>query len=318
MGIFSSNENRIKCGKCNTEFDLDKNDYCPLCGLGSKKGYVDVYSSKQKIVKSNSINYLGIPDNLKLKSIVPIKNDETESVGSWGMFNSFFPGKAVLRILANMLNEKELKYAVLNDLIKKTSEVFKSNGLSKLRGFPNNPEASNSIGRLVYHFIKTFNQMGLFEVRIKEKNNGEVWDEPWTNIEITLTREGLEFAKLRSKIFDDYELSQILTEEEKQWLLDYLKKIDKQGYKEFSILKNVFEFIKEGHNGKDELWDWFTKNKSFVDYVKGWSRKADDAESFDKQIKNLAPTFAAGKLALLRELEVIKNKRNDYSIIGKL
>jgi len=317
MGIFNSNENRIKCGKCNTEFDLNKNNNCPLCGFGSKKGSISLHQDKKEIIEHKGINYLSIPSDLKLKSIKPTVNEETKAVGSWGMFNSFFPGKAVLRILANMLNEKKVKFIILNDLIKKTSDVFQINNLSKLRGFPNEPRSASSMGRLVYHFIKTFNQMGFFEVKSKEKSDGEVWNEPWTNIEITLTKEGLEFSKLRSKVFDEQEPNQILTLEEKKWLLGYLKSIDKD-YKEFSMLKAVFEFIKEGHNGKDELWKWFTKNENFLNYVKTWSRKSKDAEAFEKQIENLAPTFAAGKIALLRELGVIKNKRNDYTIIGEL
>jgi hypothetical protein len=100
--------------------------------------------------------------------------------------------------------------------------------------------------------------------------------------------------------------------------LSYLKKIDGQGYKEYTILSNVFEFIKEGHNGKDDLWTWFQNNPSFVDYIKVWSRKVDDPKAFKAQVENLAPTFSAGKLALLREMGVIRNKRNDYTVIGEL
>ena len=37
MVLFTTQENRIKCGRCNTGFDLNKNmGGCPLCGFGKK------------------------------------------------------------------------------------------------------------------------------------------------------------------------------------------------------------------------------------------------------------------------------------------
>jgi len=322
--MYNFSENRIKCGKCNTEFDLNKNAVCPLCGFGIGRKTADTRLNKKLQIEPESINYLAIPKNLELKPGQVKIDDETKVVGSWGMFNSFFPGKAVLRILANMLDKEKTKTITLDTLTKKTSEETQLYNLSKLRGFPNNPNNNNSIGRLVYHFIRTFTDMGFFTVKPKEETKNNVWDEPWSNIEITLTEEGLEFAKLRNKIFDNGDFSQasiefqILTKDEKQWLTDYLKKIDESGYKEYSILKNVFDFIKQGHNGKDELWNWFETNPDFINYLKQWSRKTDNPEAFEKQIKNLSITFAGGKLALLRELGVISNKRNDYTILGEI
>ena len=315
MGLFNSNENRVKCGKCNTEFDLNKNAYCPLCKFGSGDSSIRIKHEQMKGMQKEDINYLAIPNDAKFKSGNPKPDNETKIVGSWGMFNSFFPGKAVLRISANMINEKKTEYLILDDLVNKSKEIFKINGLSKLRGFPNNLEKENAISRLVHHFIQTFNDMGFFVVKAKEKNKEYVWNEPWKNIEITLTKEGLDFAKLRNRIFDDHEPIQVLTEEEKEWLLKYLEQIDQEGYKEYTLLMNVFAFIKQGKNGKDDLWGWFKTNPTFIKYVKEWSKKSGDA--FEKQIENLSPTFAASKVALLRELGVIKNKRNDYSVIGE-
>jgi len=315
--MYNFSANRIKCGKCNTEFDLNKNDGCPLCGFGKGRGYSKSHFDLKENNEFELNNYLKIPDDLELMSAKPLENYQTKSVGSWGMFNSFFPGKAVLRILANILNEKKVKSIALQTLVDKTSEVIKVNDLSKFRGFPKDPEKSNSIGRLVYHFIQTFTDMGFFIINTKKETKNKIWDEPWDNIEITLTKEGLKFAQLNNNIFDNGESSQILTTGEKQWLIDYLKKIDEEGYKEYSILKEVLGFIEQGHNGKDELWNWFETNQIFVDYVKQWSRKTNNSEAFEKQIKNLSPTFASGKLALLRELGIIKSKRNDYSIVGE-
>ena len=162
-------ENRIKCGKCNTEFDLYKNDGCPLCGFGSGGRSLNKDLENKEYVLQESKNYLVIPSDLELNPGELLVDNETKSVGSWGMFNSFFPGKAVLRILANLLDEKNVKSITLETLMIKTSDVIRINNLSELRGFPKNPGKDNSLGRLVYHFIQTFTDMGFFSVNTKEK-----------------------------------------------------------------------------------------------------------------------------------------------------
>ncbi len=316
MALFNQpTENRIKCGRCNTEFDLNKNSGCPLCGFGGKaKSAIEPMQTLMPAVSYNG-NYLAVPKEIKSKPGKVTPSKESRSVGSWGMFNSFFPGKAVLRILANYLSESKQEYMQLDKLLNTCSEVFKVHTLADYRGFPNDTTPdSSSMGRLVSHFIKTFTDMGFFHVRSK-KGNDSIWNEDLSNIEITITKEGYEFAKLKNKIFDEGG-EQILTNEERAWLLQYLKSIDSD-YREYNLLNAVYKFIKSGNNGKDELWDWFKHYPPFVTYVKDWSRKTKDPVEFKKQISNLAPTFASAKIALLRELGVIRNKRNDYTIIGE-
>jgi len=311
-------ENWVKCGKCGTEFDLNKNDGCPLCGFGSKDISIEKESEERSISKNKMLRYLSIPNDLVLEPGKPLIDDETRRVGSWGMFNSFFPGKATLRVLAHIMEEENQECIKLSDLMKKMEEVLQRSELTKLRGFPNNPKKESSIGRLVYHFIRTFTEMGFFIVKTAGENKEDVWACNWDDIDITLTKEGLEFAKIKNRVFDYNESNQVLTNDEKVWLIDYLRKIDREGYKEYSLLRDVFEFLKEGHNGKDELWNWFKSNENFRNYVRQWSRKADDPKKFEEQIENISTTFAAGKLALLRELGVVKNKRNDYTILEGL
>jgi ribosomal protein L37E len=304
------NENRVKCGRCSTEFDINKNlKGCPLCGFG--KGST---SSNFTIKKSS---YLSVPPKLNLKAFLPIVDEERKIVGAWGMFNDFFSGKAVCRILAHVMNETGNDYIKLDDLIKKTTEVFADCNLSELKGFPKDLQSDSSVGRLVYHFISTFANMGLLNIKSNNKSN---WtSEGWNNVLITLTKDGYEFAKLRNKIFDDNDRSsQVLTVEEREWMIEFLKEIDKKGYKEYSILYEVYTFIKKGHNGKNDLWKWFRENKNFRKYLEVWSRKVDKPKEFEKQIANLAQTFAAGKLSLLRELGIISDRRNDYTVIGEL
>ncbi len=320
MKLFGLNQNWVKCGQCSSEFDFNKNEGCPFCGFGSKSRKVEI---QQQVRVDNTpitkTSYLAVPNgSLRLKPGRVASIERTMSVGSWGMFNSFFPGKAVARILARTLEERKTDYVVLDELVDRVSAVFQDTWVSELRGFPNNPQSDSALSRLVHHFVRTFAEMGLFEVKAKETTKDDVWNEPWGHILITLTKEGLEFAKLKNRIFDDHDSTQVLTDEEIKWLGNYLKRIDKEGYREYSLLKAVYDFIISGHNGKNDLWEWFSRNRNFVDYVKNHSRKSADEKAFNKQLKNLSTTFASSKIALLRELGVIKNKRDDYTIIGGL
>ena len=326
MALFSK-ENRVKCGRCNTEFDFQKNSSeCPLCGFG-KHLFTEgdsVGSIIQRSVaygeSSKTVDYLAIPSIIKLPPGKIISDHETSVVGLWGMVNDFFSGKALLRINANMINENKKDYVSLFDLIESSKKVMHINGLNKLKGFPNDLNAKSSVGRLVYHFIDGFHKMGLFEVKpIKKFESEKIWNEDWKNILIRPTEEGLAFARLPNKVFDEKNYGdQTLTSLEKNWMLNYLKQIDKFGFREYTLLNEIVSFIKQGNNGNVDLLGWFEQNPSFISYLEGWSSKKDNPKIFEKQIYRLAQTFSVGKISLLREMGIIKNKRNDYTIIGEM
>lgn len=278
---------------------------------------------------TSKINYLEIPKdipNLKnAKVIVYSKENDPDnlrinSVGTWGQFNSFFPIKASLRILANSMISKNLNSIRLDNFVNECLEQFRKKGYNVLRGFPSTNK-DTAKGRFVWHFLTNAYEMGLItitESRLDYEGMPNTLLD-WDQVFISITREGLDFAILPNNIFDELNNQQILTNDEKNWLVTFLKNIDAEGYKEFSLLLDVYNFLKEGHNGKDELWNWFRENDTFVNYIKSWSRKAqrDDLEGFSNQINNLSITFAGSKIALLRELGVIKNRRNNYSIVGE-
>lgn len=325
MKLFTQ-ENIIVCGKCNTQFDLNKNKAgCPLCGFGgmttNEEGYkldkTDSYRRK------NHFNYLDIPPQIKLKSGRIISDDETEQWGSWLMFNDYFVVKFLGRVLAWKIHNEKSDFVNLKSLIEDAKISISINDLSKFKGFPKDIpkdiKNNSSIGRLVYHFLITGIKMGLFDAKTTVKNSLDVWKESWDNIEISLTQEGLEFSRLKNYIFDEGKVEQILTSEEKNWIVNYLIQIDKKGYREYSVLKKVYDFLKQGHNGKNDLWSWFESNKQYQDYIKQRSRKARESHKiFQKQLSNYARSFASSKVSLLRELGVVKNKRNNYAIVGEL
>ncbi|MBM3232389.1 hypothetical protein FJZ21_03375 [Candidatus Pacearchaeota archaeon] len=324
MALFSTKENRIKCGRCNTEFDFSKNvDKCPLCGFGRhlfSEIIIPAIQNTSVSFESRKSDYLTIPPQFSLPAGKIVVNNTTRIVGSWGMVNDFFSGKALLRINANMIKENNKEYVSLYDLIENAKKIMASHKLTKLKGFPNDVTAESSVGRLVYHFVDGFHKMGLFEVKPLKKFEGDkIWNEDWKNILIRPTIAGLSFARLPNKVFDEnnYE-DQTLTVSESEWIINYLREIDKEGFKEYTLLKEIVYFIKKGNNGNKDLWEWFKGRDSFVSYVKSWSDKKDDSKAFEKQLHNLAQTFSSGKISLLRELGIIKNKRNDYTIIGEI
>jgi hypothetical protein len=277
---------------------------------------------------SNSKNdYFKNPDNIdNLRNGKTIKyeekkideNNRLNSVGSWGQFNSFFPIKASLRILANYINFHGKESINLESFVNLCLKEFRKNSYNKLRGFPSTVK-DTAKGRFVWHFLTPAFEMGLIDL-VESKLDYEGLPTSlldWDQVNISLTQQGLLFAKLPNNIFDNISVEQVLTKEETEWLISYLKEVDQNGYKEYSILKGVYDFLAEGNDGKEDLFEWFRKNEVFTNYIKSWSRKAqrNDFDAFNDQINNISITYSSSKVALLRELGVIVNKRNDYKIL---
>ncbi|MBR9677024.1 hypothetical protein GOV04_02690 [Candidatus Woesearchaeota archaeon] len=322
MELFSNQDNRIKCGKCNTEFDLNQNkDGCPLCGFGKKSQKIisdEIKIVSAKVQEHKTIEYLQIPPPIKLKSGLVIADDETKTWGAWLMFNDFFAPKFLSRVLAWKLHKESSDTIVLSNLMSDSINLISKHNLSHLKGFPNLKKDKEG-SRLVHHFLRTFANMGLVTAEPIEKAIDDVWKEKWNKIKVSLTKEGLEFAQLKNNVFDEGKTEQILTPEEKDWFVDYYKKLDKKGYKEYSVLEEVYNFLKSGNNGNKDLWSWFENNEKFKQHILSRSERArNDEKKFKKQLYNYARSFASAKISLLRELGIVKDKRNDYTIIGEL
>lgn len=274
--------------------------------------YLLVPKEVEELENGSTMKY-GTPEDLQL-----------QLVGTWGQFNSFFPIKAALRVIANFLSEAKKDSVNLREFSLMCTDIFRrvkigNKRLSKYRGFPLRKK-DTAIGRFVWHFLIPAQEMGLIRiVRSSLDHNGIPYSpNDWSKVDIAITREGLEFARLKNPLFDGDSVEQVFGEDERRWILNFLKKIDAEGFREYSLLKDVFDFLKQGHNGKEELWSWFENDQRFMNYVKSWSRKGNMPSEFKRQVENLARTFSASKIALLRELAIVRNKRGDYTIINEL
>lgn len=293
---------------------------CPLCGFGRTNETSREKIEAPKEIKEISIQkrMISIPPDIICKQGRVITNEETNVWGSWLMFNDFFAPKFLCRLIAWKMQSENLDSIYLNDLMNSAVNLVKRFNLSQYKGFPN-LEKDGKGTRLVYHFLTPFVNMGLVEAESKTPSSKDVWKEKWENVQMSITREGLEFAQIKNNIFDEGIKEQILLNEESKWLIEYLKTIDAEGYKEYSVLKEVYEFIKSGKNGNKDLWAWFENNEKFQNHIRNRSEKArTDEMIFKKQLQNYSRSFASAKISLLRELGVIKNKRNDYTIMGDL
>ncbi len=249
---------------------------------------------------------------LQFTKVGKIEKESTTAkyMGSWGQFNSFFPVKAVLRVLSNSMSQNEQAIS-LQVLLERSLEAFKERQLQNFRGFPKNYRRDSSVGRLVGHFISTSEEMGLIAA------DGEISTAPhsWANILLSVTKEGWEFAELENNLFDYKAKEQVLTKSEKAWMINYLRQIDVRGFKEFSLLNRVYEQLKKGNQ---DISNWLKQDNAFKEYVQSWSRKDSGNKEFEEQLETVSNTFAQSKIALLRELGVIKNQRGDYTLIGSL
>lgn len=265
-----------------------------------------------KIATNKVANHLSPPPELtSLNHGKIMLSGAAEYVGTWGQFNSFFPVKAVLRVLSNIMSENNTNFINLQILVDESIKAFKKARLKKFRGFPKHYKKKSSIGRLVWHFITTAHEIGLISIEGKDGIPTYGWDE----VLISITKEGHEFASLENQIFDLNGTQQILTKPERDWLIDYLRKIDNSGFKEYSTLKGIYGELQKGNT---DIAGWFEKSDIFSKYVRSWSRKKDNPDAFIRQLKTLSTTFSQSKIALLRELGIVRNKRNNYTITNSL
>jgi ribosomal protein L37E len=341
-----TDENRIRCGRCGTDFDFNKNkDGCPLCGFSKKEQLIKEEAMacivpltnqpiSETVMAENSPDNFLTPPPATIPALVGdlITDEETKIWGSWLMFNSFLPGKALMRVIGWKIKSDNKEYISLHSVIAEFLFIVKKHNLYNLKGFPdvpkdnvrfaeilNKPEKNGSVRRLVHHFMKTFVNMGLMSIKTKSLSKRDIWSEKWEKIEVGLTKEGLDFARLSNALFDGEDKNQVLSKVEREWLLSYLKKIDGKGYREYSVLKEVYLLLKSGKNGNKDLWNWFGNNKKFQDYIKNRSERArDDEKIFKQQLTNYSRTFSSSKISLLREMGIVRNKRNDYTLIGEL
>lgn len=267
--------------------------------------------NKENEVQTNIVsrdNYLSPPSNVNnLEFGKP--NICKSPYGAFAMFNSYIPGKASLRILAHLMAENKGKPIKYKDLIAKCVEIYEKTGLSKYRGFPNvgKKKKESSISRLEWHLIYPFDEMGLIQIR--EENFERL---------VSITREGLDFARIPNLLLDEGHDKSVLSDKEKEWLVEYLEKIESDGFEEYSVLSNLVEFLKTGKKNRQDIINWFMENKKIVDFIRESSRYKNDDDQFSKQLQNLCSTFVAGKIALLRELGTVLDKRGDYSAIKNL
>jgi hypothetical protein len=221
------------------------------------------------------------------------------------MFNSYIPGKAMLRVLIQIINRNDGKPVKYKQLIDECATIF-SRTLYKYRGFPKKIGESAK-GRLDMQLIRPYHDMGLIKID-GDKNDQSV----------AITKEGLEFARLRNPLLDDGEKQQLLSKEESTWLLAYLKRIDKLGYREFSILESLVKFLTGKKRRFGDIVNWFKNDEKFEAWVKADSRHKNDPKAFSRQLGNISTTFATGKIALLRELGIISTSRAKYQVLSSL
>ena len=226
--------------------------------------------------------------------------------GAWGMFNSFAPGKAALRVLMNLLNENAGNPIRFSRLIDECMTYFSKSGLYKYRGFPKRMSES-ARGRLATHLILPYRDMGLMKVYGGPKDG-----------HIMFTEEGLAFAKLQNPLLDEKGKTKPLSEDESEWLISYLREIDGLGYKEFSLLKGLTEFLAGSERQFEDIVNWFKNKEDFVEWLKASSRYKDDPKAFARQLDNVSTTYVSGKVALLRELGILSTSRATYKVLSTL
>ena len=291
--------------------------------LFKKQGQKYVSGQNSRKMQDYSVDYSQF---LKYTKPLPVgflhKPKITQSaVGTWFMFNSFLVGKALLRVLSAMLlqrtepNEANPATVSVTDLLETSYSAFKTANLLGYRGFPKEKEghkyAGSNVKKLRYFVIAPLEEMGF--VTIENINDEEF---------VGMTRYGDELNILKNPILEGLETQhdRYLSDEEIDYLLNYLKKIDSEGYKEYSLLKDFYAYLRDGNRTHTDLENWFKANTKIINYLYKGSRseqsgKDTDSKEFKEQLKHAAAAFVSGKVALLRELKLITNERGKYNTV---
>jgi hypothetical protein len=256
---------------------------------------LDLSSSERFIKGASDVGEIGFAE----------ASIEQRKFGSWGMFNSYVPGKAALRVLLHLLTKSDGKAVKYWDLINECIVQFWKSGL-RARGFPKRTSDSAK-SRLAMHLIWPYHEMGLLSI------SGEKSDPM-----VSITRDGFEFANLPNPSLDRGEKDKPLSSEERKWLLTHLERIDAKGYKELTIFEDLVAFLSERDRHFEDIVDHVKANSEFESWVLNGSRHKNSPKAFARQMENIARSFASGKIALLRELGIVSPSRATYKIIGHL
>ncbi len=232
-------------------------------------------------------------------------------LGTNFLFNSFFSAKAMLRIIANLINEKKAP-ADIKETLKTFFGATKARGLQDAKGFPKEREQKHegsAENRPLYSIIFPLSKLGF--LRIDDKK-------------IYLTKAGLDLAMLNNPKLDQNS-DKLLSEEEISFIINYLKQIDKEGYKEYTLLKNFLDYIKEKqlHSkaiNYQDLTRYFSTSQEFIDYLYenskfGKKNLPKESHDFVNRVKRESQAIASSKISILRELGILESRRNSYSIL---
>jgi len=239
-------------------------------------------------ILNNPLNFDKInPVSLKK----PMKNNYI-----WGQYNKFFTLKFALRHLALMQIKNNSAPAKLvdfqNTCAKEASKMkailiesdLKSDrkwGETFSAGLPDDEEKSHS--RFIHHFIGYVDSQG--------NSIGALSDLGFVvieNNEISLSRFGLEFAKLKNLIIDENPFSgSLFSQDERQFLIDHIKSNIPT---EWQGMKTVIQWIESGLNTPDSL------NKKMATLDSKWTEK-------------MANTYRTGMLARMLDLGFISRKK---------
>ncbi len=247
-------------------------------------------------------------DNCYSDAGIPLSQGvvSNKPLGTWAMFNSFVPGKAALRVLAHILRDEQTDGVSFARLVDEAVRNIRLRNISGIRGFPSSRKAS-SIPRFATQLVLPLSGMGLISSKLHEGTRM-----------VGLTQDGLSFSLLENPVIDRKSSTGQLSQPERKWLIDYLKKIDGVGFKEYSTLQSIVGFIGTKHPSRTQLVEWFTTRSDFQESTKSGSRYSGQPLRLRKQLQNLASTYVSSKIAILRELGVVSDARGKYDLEGQL
>lgn len=240
-----------------------------------------------------------------IKTVSPPTPDRTPNDVLWGQYNRIFPIKITMRVLANLLVEKEVADLGLLQskaihaareigimLKKKDEEQGRKYGNMLSAALPTGKSVLKAENRFMNHFVGYLTRAGRIEGAPGALKLLNIFDDPQGVHKVGITKEGLFFASLENPVIDRKQFSSTLGESERGF---YLRHIKENLQREREAMFLVIRGIQEGASSPTEL------NSKISVFSRGWSQA-------------MINTIRAGVVSRLIELGLIDRHRDGIRV----
>jgi len=241
----------------------------------------------------------------KLRVVETPSADKVPNDCLWGQYNRIFPVKITLRVLANLLDEKEKieletlqSYAVQAAreiglaLRKEDKKSGRKYGDMLSSALPIGHSRAKTENRFINHFVGYYTRAGRIEGAPAALKFINIFEDLERNHEVGITQTGLAFASITNPVLDEKTYSTTLSKAESSF---YIENVFRNLKREAEIMLEILRAVGTSNSSPTEL------NAKIASFSRGWSQA-------------MTNTIRAGVIGRLHELGLISREREDVRV----